>query len=272
MVNATLTFTKIVNALLTDYADLPIGKGDPRMSPRLTIAALIASAAALAACHGKDQRNLDKLDNQLAANSADAALTGALNSQIMVDPTLAQQSNANAVRPPAKPYSGAVPPSGSTGGGQADTGPLRHAPAASGTCPECATRKGALTLGELAHRQQGTGMGGCSSDVKYSAGWVNRLGDLPVYPGAQVSEAAGSNHPGCALRIVSFTTTAPATRVIDWYYTQAIKLGYDGEQQTDSKERVLGGTRSKDGGAYVVFVDPSDGGGSSVDLVVNNGR
>ena len=111
-----------------------------------------------------------------------------------------------------------------------------------------------------------------SADVDYSAAWVNRLGDLPVYPGGQVSEAAGSDKPGCALRIVSFTTTAPANRVIDYYYTQATKAGYDGEQQSDGRERVLGGTRAKDGGAYVVFVDPSDGGGSAVDLVVNNGK
>jgi hypothetical protein len=115
-------------------------------------------------------------------------------------------------------------------------------------------------------------MGGCSSDVHYSAQWVNRLGDLPVYPDGHVSEAAGSNRAGCALRIVSFTTTAPADRVIDWYYTQAAKAGYDGEQQSDGSERVLGGTRAKDGGAYLVFVDPTGDGGSSVDLVVNNGR
>ncbi|MGN6619718.1 MAG: hypothetical protein ACTHKR_01470 [Sphingomonas sp.] len=241
---------------------------------RLSIAILLLAPVLLAGCHSrKDARNLDTLDNQLAsANAADPALQGALNDQIMVDPALTQQSNGAAIRPPAKPYSGAVPPAGTTAGGKAETGPLRRAPAPGKDCPECRTAKGALTLGELARRQKSPGMGGCSNDVRYGAEWATRLGDLPIYPGAHVAEAAGSNRAGCALRIVSFTTPAPASRVIDYYYTQATKAGYDAGQQSDGRQRVLGGTRNRDGGAYVVFVDPSDGGGSSVDLVVNNGR
>lgn len=236
------------------------------MSLRHHVPLAIAAAALLAGCHS-NRKQVDALDNSLTANDQDPALAGALNDQIMVDPALTQQANGAAVRPPAKPYSAGAP---ATAGADQASGPLRHAPAAGKDCPQCASRKGALTLGELASRQKGEG--NCSADVKYSADWVNRLGDLPVYPGAQVSEAAGSNKPGCALRVVSFTTTAAADRVIDWYYTQAVKAGYDGEQQTDGRERVLGGTRAKDGGAYVVFVDPADGGGSAVDLVVNNGK
>jgi hypothetical protein len=267
MVNKVFTLTRIVGILLTLRARILRAKGEMPMSLRRSVPLAVAAAALLAGCHS-DRKKVDALDNSLVANDQDPALAGALNGQIMVDPALTQQANGAAVRPPAKPYSGGTP---KTAGADQATGPLRHAPAASKDCPECASKKGALTLGELANRQKG-GMGNCSADVKYSAAWVNRLGDLPVYPGAAVSEAAGSNKPGCALRIVSFTTTAPATRVIDWYYTQAVKAGYDGEQQTDGRERVLGGTRAKDGGAYVVFVDPSDGGGSAVDLVVNNGK
>jgi hypothetical protein len=242
-------------------------KGEMPMSLRPLIP-LAFAAALVGGCHSSTNK-VDALDNSLVANDQDPALTGALNGQIMVDPALTQQANGAAVRPPAQPYSGETP---NLAGVDQASGELRHAPAASKDCPACASQKGALTLGELAKRQKGPGLGGCSADVKYSAEWVNRLGDLPVYPGGAVSEAAGSNHPGCALRIVSFTTAAPPARVIDWYYTQATKAGYDGEQQSDGKERVLGGTRAKDGGAYVVFVNPAKGGGSSVDLVVNNGR
>lgn len=233
------------------------------------VAVLIAAPVLLSGC--KDNRNLDTLDNQLtSANATDAALQGALNDQIMVDPELTRQANGAAVRPPAKPYSAEVPPAGSEAA--ADAGRLRHAPAPGKDCPECATRKGALTLGELARRQKAPRVGSCSADVQYGAEWATRLADLPIYPGGHVSEAAGANRNGCALRIVSFTTTAPASRVIDWYYTQATRAGYDAEQQSDGRQRILGGTRDRDGGAYLVFVDPSDGGGSSVDLVVNNGR
>lgn len=242
------------------------------MPTRISIAAALLAAAALAGCHSDKARNLDSLDNQLAGDNSNAAIRGALNQQIMVDPALVQQSNGTALRPPGQPYSAEVPPAG-IGAGKGATGTLKHAPAATAKgCDACGTKKGALTLGELANRQQTAGVGNCSAKVTYSAGWVNQLGDLPVYPGAHVIEAAGSNHGDCALRIVNFTTPAPAQRVIDYYYTQATNAGYDAEQQTDGRERVLGGTRAKDGGAYIVFVDPSDGGGSSVDLVVNNGR
>ena len=72
---------------------------------------------ALMACGKHDgERDLDTLDNELvdagagAPNSSDPAMTAALHDQIMVDPALAQHSNANSVRPPAQPYSGGVPP------------------------------------------------------------------------------------------------------------------------------------------------------------------
>lgn len=236
---------------------------------------LLFAPMLLAGCHSsKDARNLDTLDNELtSANAADPALTGALNDQIMVDPALTQQANGAAVRPPAKPYSAEVPPA-NTKAAVADTGKLMHAPAprSGKNCPECGAASGALTLGALAARQKAPHIGECASNVQYSANWAAKLGDLPVYPGANVSEAAGADHDGCALRIVSFATGAPIERVIDYYYTQAVKAGYSADQQTDGRERVLGGTRSRDGGAYVVFVNPAAGGGSSVDLVVNNGR
>jgi hypothetical protein len=262
----------VINGILNAHRQA-VGKGDSMLKLRLSFA-LLAGVAALAGCHSNKQaRDLNALDNSLA-NDADPALAGALNQQIMVDPDRVQQANGAAIRPPAQPYSAESPATGA--GADAASGPLKHAPAAANRdCPACSTTKGALTLGELAKRQRsgsGGAMNGCSSDVNYSAQWANRLGDLPVYPGAHVSEAAGSNGNGCALRIVSFTTTAPADRVIDYYYTQATGAGYDASQQSDGRERVLGGTRSRDGGAYVVFVDPSDGGGSSVDLVVNNGK
>ncbi|TPG40303.1 hypothetical protein EAH79_10160 [Sphingomonas koreensis] len=241
------------------------------LSPLLLITPLL-----LGACHSRqDARNLDSLDNQLtSANAADPALAGALNDQIMVDPALTQQANGVAVRPPAKPYSAEVPPDATAAGGGDGGGRLRQAPEpkAGAACPGCATTKGAMTLGALAARQQSPRTGACAANVHYSAAWAARLGDLPVYPGANVSEAAGANGNGCALRVVSFTTPQPITRVIDWYYTQATKAGYSADQQSDGSQRVLGGTRARDDGAYVLFVRAHAGGGSDVDLVVNNGR
>jgi hypothetical protein len=246
------------------------------MLSRLRPACALIAPMLLIGCHSnRNARDLDSLDNQLtSANAADPALTGALNDQIMVDPALTQQANNAAIRPPAQPYSAPVPPAATTASTPDADGKLLHAPAPKSgrDCPECATAKGALTLGELASRQKTPHTGDCASQVHYSAQWAARLGDLPVYPGANVSEAAGADQNGCALRIVSFTTAAAMPRVIDWYYTQATKAGYTADQQTDGAQRVLGGTRARDDGAYVVFLNAHPGGGSDVDLVVNNGR
>jgi len=76
------------------------------MSSRAKIAVrsvLFASAFALAACGSGSNANLAEMDNALLGNGADPALTSALEDQILTDPNLSQQSNANAVRRPERP-------------------------------------------------------------------------------------------------------------------------------------------------------------------------
>lgn len=224
---------------------------------------------ALAGCDRKDdgQQNLDSLDRELTNNVADPALTTALRDQIMVDPRLTQSSNANAVRPPSRPATGAVP-ADATGARSDGVDPrsLSKAPAAARDCPDCKAREGALTLGELAARQQGGR--GCATQVAYSAGWANRLpADVPLYPDARVQEAAGTDANGCALRVVTFASTAPVARVIDWYYTRTSKAGYTTEHQAGGTQHILGGTRGN--AAFVVYASPRQGGGTTVDLIAN---
>src|SRR3569623_3038103 len=92
----------------------------------------LALPLALVACgqRDKDDRNLDSLDNELIeagnANTHDPAMMSALQDQIMVAPSLARNANNAAVRPPAQPLSGAVPPDGIAAappGPAATTGP-----------------------------------------------------------------------------------------------------------------------------------------------------
>lgn len=242
---------------------------------------------ALAACGSRNDgdRNLDTLDNELvdsnSASSRDPALMSALHDQIMVDPTLAQQANNDAVRPPAQPYSGAVPPDGvavppsgtvaSTGAASSET--LKSAPAPSATCPQCTAARESLTLGALASRQKDKRTSGCAGKMRYSARWAERLpADLPLYPDARVSEAAGSEAGGCAIRAVSFASSAPLQTILDWYYTRATKAGYSAEHQADGGEHVLAGTRDRDDGAFALFLTSRADGGTDVDLVANNGN
>jgi hypothetical protein len=243
----------------------------------------LAALLALAACGGgkkSDQANLDSLDNELTAdNTTDPALTASLHDQIMVDPTLTQQANNDAIRPPVKPVSGGVPPEDVAAAdaatpsttGAATSEKLKSAPPAKSNCPQCKAARESLTLGALA--QNGARVGGqCVGGLHYAAGWANRLpAALPLYPDARLSEAAGADGQGCSLRAVSFATAANVQTVLDYYYTRASNAGYDAEHETDGGQHVLGGT-SRNGGAFTLFVTPRRDGGSDVDLVANQGR
>jgi hypothetical protein len=249
-------------------------------APKL-LAVLIALPLALAACHrAGDDSNLDTLDAELAnkdnaANAKDPALVSALQDQIMVDPQLTQQANRDAIRPPGQPYSAPIPPDATRGNRPgANDKQLKHAPDADPKlgCPQCRAAKGAVTLGALASRQADKRTNGCAARVQYSTGWANRLpADVPLYPNAHVTEAAGNASGDCALRIVSFSSSDACKTVIDWYYTHVTRANYSAEHRTDGGQHVLGGTRDRDGGAYVIYVTPRADGGSDVDLVTNNG-
>ena len=246
----------------------------------------LALPLALAACGTRTapEGNLDSLDAELAgntANTSDPAMRGALQDQIMVDPALAGQSNADPIRPPQQPYSGAVPPdsvAGSrtdgtvTASGSSSSGGGKPAPAPSKNCPQCKVRNESVTLGALAGRQADKRTAGCARNLQYSTGWAQRLpSDLPLYPDARVDEAAGASGNGCALRGVSFSTGASIQAVLDWYYGRATAACYSAEHQSDDVQHVLGGTR-RDGAAYVIYLDTRSDGRTEVDIVANNGN
>ena len=229
---------------------------------------------ALVAC-GKpdtDQQDLNSLDAELTNGTArDPALTAALGQQIMVDPRLAQSSNTDAIRPAPRPETGAVPPDAPLQKDPVDPATLKRAPAPSNDCPDCKAADGALTLGALAERQKTPGVGVCAQKIGYAAGWANRLpADLPVYPAARLSEAAGADADGCRLRIASFASSAGVQKMLDYYFTRARAAGYSAGHSTDGRQHVLGGVRGDD--AYVVYVSARADGGSDVDLVSNAGR
>lgn len=235
--------------------------------------ALVAALLLLAACGRQPdiQQNLDQLDRELTdANSAgnlrDPAIALALHDQIMVDPGLTQSSNANAVRPPSRPDSGAVP-ADIARPDPVDPATLRHAPVARPQCPQCQAKADAFTLGALA-AEQPVGRG-CAA-ISYSAVWATRLPPaLPLYPDARVTEAAGTAAGPCRLRIVSYRSSAGVTKLIDWYYTHASAGGYSADHRGDARMHVLGGSRGED--AYIVYVTPRQGGGADVDLLTNAG-
>ncbi|MDP5277704.1 hypothetical protein Q9Q95_02105 [Sphingomonas sp. DG1-23] len=230
---------------------------------------------ALAGCGGPGNANNMMSDAELG-NAADPAVTAALQDQIMVDPQLGRQANADAIRPPNQPYSGGIPNDAvAANGSKVDTAGLLKAPApvaAGKDCPQCKAAREAATLGGIAARQKNARIRGCAGALQYSARWAQRLpADLPLYPQARVTEAAGAQGGNCALRVVSFSAAQPIDALLDWYYTKATRAGYSSEHQLDGAQHILGGTRNRDDGAYVLFLTARKDGGTDVDLVANNG-
>lgn len=221
-------------------------------------------------------RASDELSDAEVSNAADPQLASALQEQIMVDPQLGRQANSDAIRPPSQPYSGAVPSDAVAANTDTiDTNGLMKAPApvaAGAGCTQCAAAREAVTLGGLAARQKNAGTAKCAASLQYSAGWAQRLpADLPLYPQARVTEAAGTEGGQCALRVVSFSAAQPMQNLLDWYYTRAVRAGYSSEHQVDGKQHILGGTRARDDGAYVLYMTARADGGTDIDLVANNG-
>lgn len=228
---------------------------------------------ALAGCSGAAVGNDDAA---ASVNATDPELASALQDQIMVDPQLGQQSNTDAIRPPAQPYSGGVPSDAvAANTGTLDTSGLMKAPppvAAGKDCTQCAAARESVTLGGLAARQKDAKSSQCAASLTYSAAWAQRLpADLPLFPQARVTEAAGTQAGKCALRVVSFSAAQPMQTLLDWYYTRAVKAGYSAEHQLDGKDHILGGTRARDDAAYVLFLTTRSDGGTDIDMVANNG-
>lgn len=231
----------------------------------------------LAACGGNDsQQNVAALDNEISANTADPALMGALGDHIMVDPQLAQQANKDAIRPPSQPYSAQLPAETVAAGKAAmpKDGELLKAPAPTkATSPAFAAQDKSVTLGGLAAKQQGRSLSGCAAKLGYSAGWAARMPpSMPLHPQARVVEAAGTQADGCTLRAVTFSTPQPLQTMIDWYYTRAIRSGYTAEHQLKDGQHLLGGTRARDGLAYIAFLSAREDGGTDIDLIADGGR
>jgi hypothetical protein len=241
---------------------------------------------ALAACGtGQTDTETAALDEAILgeADNSDPALTTALEDQILVDQELAGQSNANAALP-GDAVSGAPIPDTMHSAREAqaaiDTGRLLSAPAPTQAeeCTECSAgysaTGGDTTLGALAERQAvEPDFQTCTEPVSYGMEWASTLPRaFDIYPGAEVLEAAGKNTPGCRVRVVSFRAGADMQRLLDWYYTRAVRSGYSSEHQLRHGNHVLGGYRSRDEGAYyIIFASRADG-GTDVDIVANNGR
>ena len=200
------------------------------------IAPLLAATLALAACGRGAGNDRAALDQALGGNGLDPALTSALEDPILADPNLAHQAHPNTVRPPEAPVQAQYPPL------SADQ---RSADVAQSLCG------GAFDRGPQ---------------------WASRLPpEFPLYPGAQLSEAAGNDSGSCRLRVDSFRTDADWQAVLDFYRARAARAGFTAVQQQRGTDHLLGGIQARTDGAFVVVATPLER-GTEVSLVVDSSR
>ena len=227
-----------------------------------SVGAIAMLGLMVAAC-GKQQHNPP------GGNEIDPAVARALEDQIMVDPDLTQQDGRFGARGGDVSTQAALPVTATGAAVTAKPGNLLHAPAPTSVKEGPAP----ITLGQLAAEQTGKRGGGCDHNVQYGIGWANRLpAAFPLYPDAQVVEAAGKDNAACRLRLANFTSRAPIQTLIDFYYTQAKQNGFTAEHLLADGGHVLAGTREKDGGAYYLLFSTDKNRSISVDMIVNQGR
>lgn len=166
----------------------------------------------------------------------DPAIADALADPVMADPLLALQRDAGAVGVPV------------------------------GATPEMA--EGLPALGDLAKmRVRDAAFAGCDPRIGYGFVWMARLpADLALPNAAQVTEAAGSDAPKCALRIVRYgIAQSPASVAARWR-----KIGTSAGYAMSGDDASLRGHRTRDGAAFWAKIQPTKD-GASVDLTVNRG-
>ena len=223
----------------------------------------------LAACGGDDAA-------KKADGTADDAAAGALGDEIMVDPDLAGQNQANSAAG-AGQGSASLPPEllSPEAVGRARTealklvggpGKLKKAPAATAVSGELPP-EAALSVASRAAAAPGGGVN-CADKAEYTMGWAAKLpATFPVYPQGSVQEAAGTDEAPCALRVVNYLTGVPLAEIVDFYYTRAAAAGFTTQRIKEDGDDVLGGTKGK--ASFVIYARPLASGGTEVDLITN---
>ncbi|WP_284124857.1 hypothetical protein [Parerythrobacter aestuarii] len=204
----------------------------------------------------------------------DPATTQALSDQIMVDPDLTQQNEANAALTGGTDHS--LPPIVATReaiedakleaadlvGGSSQLKPLGKTSEQGDPLPE-----GALySVTEMAKLTPGTSA--CADSASFTAMWAAKMPKaFPVYPRGNTIEAAGSDTDPCSLRAIRFLTPVSTEDVLAFYTASARKEGYSTSHLLRGEIEELRGAKGK--GSYAVYVRRRASGISDVGLVTS---
>ena len=228
----------------------------------------------LASCgKGDKEADLNALDAQLTNNAVDPALQEALGGKIVVDPNLTGQSRRGAAD---RPVTAALPAlTGEAAKALAESVKLAGGKLLATPAPTQGEAKEQATSLAAAAQDQDKPGGNvfCRKQLAYGMQWASRLPDpFGVYPGARLTEAAGADKNGCTLRAATFVTPVPRQSVMDYYYTQARRSGFDAEHKVMGGDHVLGGTRKDDGAAFLLIFTGAPEGRTNVDIIADKGQ
>jgi hypothetical protein len=209
-----------------------------------------------------------------AVPERDPVATQALNDQIMVDPDLAQQNEANAALTGGTDHS--LPPVNASREA-IEIAKLEAADLVGGTAnlrrpdsprlldeplPEVAR----YSVTELAKLMKGTQ--DCADSASFTANWAASMPTaMPIYPRGNTIEAAGNDTGSCKLRAVRFLTPVPRSDVLAFYAASAKKAGLGADYaRADDIDVLTGATGTK---RYAVYVRRRASGISEVGLVTS---
>jgi len=221
----------------------------------------------LAACSGEP-------DAPPVVPERDPAAVQALGDQIMVDPDLAQQNEANAALTGGTDHS--IPPIIKTRdaigaakqeaadliGGTSNLPDLPEPEMVEKPLPEAA-RYSVLELAKLSE-----GLDDCADQSGYTAKWASRMPDLlPVYPRGNTLEAAGTDSGECNLRAVRYLTPVTVSDVTRFYMARVRKAGLSDAYSRQDEFHILQGGKGSQ--VYAIYVRERSSGVSEVGLVTS---
>ncbi|KQN25282.1 hypothetical protein ASE86_03270 [Sphingomonas sp. Leaf33] len=214
------------------------------------ILAVLSGMALLAGCD-RGSRTPDPALQQ--RRSTDPLIAATVAEPLMSDQALSFQANLDAVRPPDAAIGAPIPAIDI-----APTDRIAGAPplpdVADGNCAACRASDEAVTLDALAARLAGPAVQPCLSAVGYSAIWATRLPrDTPLPAAARVIEAAGSDAPGCHLRLVAYGAAVPLGSLLASESARFARAGYRVTYARDGAVHVLTAARARDGSTLTLI-------------------
>jgi hypothetical protein len=226
----------------------------------------IAGLLLVAACSQPEQGATDRAPE-------DPLVAEALADPILTDPDLTAQNQVNAALAVAGPVNAALPPidRGEEAIAAATEAAQRLVGSGIPPLPEPAKAdlralREAVTAVQMA-AAAGALPAGCAAKVEYTARWAALLpAPLQVYPRGAVEEAAGSDAPGCRLRVVHFKVPVAAADVAAFHHARLRGGGLPVRYAAEGEEHVLRGRR--DASSYLIYVREAADGLTAADIVV----